>query len=84
MRAFLIQSLHQPRRSTKERNCISEYLGTFIFIFEGKLSYQLTDGRLDNIKIKQGVNPDDEARNLECPGKASTEISRSTKAQSLA
>lgn len=38
----------------KKENCISEYLGRFIFISEGKLSYQWTNGRLDNIKIKKG------------------------------
>lgn len=39
---------------------------------------------MDNTKIKKGVNPDDKARNLELPEEASTQISRSTKAQPLA
>lgn len=60
----------QPKKETVFRS-----LGRFIFIFEGKLSYQWTDGRVDNIKIKKGLNPDDEARNLELPGEASAQIS---------
>ena len=36
---------------------------------------------MDNVKIKKGLNADDEARNLELPGEASAQISRSTKAQ---